>query len=178
MPPTRIDQKRIEGWLRDIGCEPQLVPEPAALWRYNFQFPFPAVQPQPNFMSVLNPLKPARAVVIVAGVALTPDNHAGFNQLDQDAKLEFVRDLHNTLNRDYVEYMLQGVSDQTVTCPTAIQLSALIYDDGLSLDNFAAKVTAVYKAEIACMACVMRHVGPSGTTGSGQFDFKRLGGLQ
>ena len=177
MPATRIDPKTIEGWLRDIGLQPQPVPDPATLWRFNFQFP--AALAQPHVVSVLNPLQLPRAVIIASGASLAPEHHAAFNQLEEDAKQEFIRDLHGTLNnRDNIEFMLQGVSDQAVTCPTAIQVTGVIFDDGLSLDNLASRLCTVYKAEVAGFAFITRHIGPTGTSGSGQFDFKRLGGLQ
>src|ERR1700733_12635774 len=145
MSPTLIDPQKIEGWLRDIGCEPQSVTDPSAVWRFDLQFP-PGV---PHRISILGPTKPARAVIVITGIAFAAEHHAAFNQLDEDAKQEFIRDLNGTLDRPFVEYQLDGVTNQTLVCPIGFRVTSVIFDDGLSLDTLAFRITSVFKAEMA-----------------------------
>jgi hypothetical protein len=172
--PKPIDPTMIEGWLREIQCDPRLAIDQKANWRFDLAYP----SNSPHQISVVNPKKPSRAVVVTSRAILDPQHIAVFGGLDEDAKKEFYLALQETLNRDAVEYFLEGVNPATLACPTGFRIAAVIFDDGLSLDALALRISSVYKAEIAGSLCVNRHLGPTTPGTSGQFEFKRLGTIQ
>jgi hypothetical protein len=169
------ESRLVEGWLREMQCDPRPAVDPNANWRFDVKYPA-NTQHQ---ISVANPKKPSRAVVIVCGVGFAPLHVAAFEGLEHDEKHAFAFALQEALNRDYVEFQLLGVDEKALSCPTGIQLVSTIYDDGLSLDMLATRMLQVLKAEVAGGLCINRYLGPSSSTGgAGQFEFRRLGTIQ
>lgn len=162
----------IETWLRDIGIDPNPVTDPEMHWRFDVNYPTGS----PHRMHVVNPKARPRAVAIISRCAISAEHHAAFQELDGEAKLDFARELQATLNREFVEFTFQGV-EQGLLCPTGFQVEAMRYDDALSLDSLARSISSVYKAELAAIWCVQRHLTPHGAGGSGHFEFKRMGGV-
>jgi hypothetical protein len=160
--------------LVEMGLDPIPVAEASFEWSLKFQYPvgLPA-----NTMGVLKPKTPARALLVVTGVHLVAQHHAAFANLDQDDQKRFAFGLQKALLRDYVDYSIQGISPQALTCPTGFQITSTIYDDGLTLTNLALRISSVFKAQLAGNNCVNEFLGPlEGTGGSGTFAFRRLGG--
>ena len=167
---TATNAAQIEGWLRDIQFEPSRAIDPVANWRFEVKFP-PGSQYQ---FSVLNPKKPERSVIVVAQANLATEHLAAHGRLDDDAKVEFNVALQEALTRDYVEFQLLG-APLLASCPIGFQVQSVIFDDGLSLDTLAFRMSCTYKTILGGSRCIHKHLGPGGTDISGQFDFKRLG---
>jgi hypothetical protein len=109
-------------------------------------------------------------------VNFDPTQVAAFEGLEQEEKQDFAFALQEALNRDLVEFSLMGVNPTVLSCPTGFQVMSVIYDDGISLDALARRMSCLWKAEVAASICVNRHLGPLTDGGSaGQFDFRRLG---
>jgi hypothetical protein len=166
-----IDPGTIEGWLRELQCEPRRVEDPTANWRFEMAYPSNSV----HQMAVLNPKKIPRAVFIVTVANLGPEHHAAFAGFDDEQKREFNIELQEVLNRDSVEYLIQRFDPAGLVCPTGFQVQSAIFHDGLSLDAFAVRVSSVFKTEMAGVLYVQRRLGVTSTDSSEQFGFRRLG---
>lgn len=166
----KIEPKVILGWLKDMGLEPVTIPDQQASAHYAVQYPKgnPA-----NHIEILCPNELPRAVVIGTKTSLSPEHSAAFGDLDVDAQQEFLRDLTYELNRDYVEYTLE--QDPTSGRPVSFHVTAVRYDDGLTLDSFARTVSSVFKGQIAGVMCVRRHLGTMPPAGGSEFAFRKLG---
>ena len=176
MATTKITGALVEGWLKDIGCTPTK-PDPLGP-EMTFQLLADYPPGTPNRLHAFSPIGRPRALVVLSEVGLSPEHHATFGELENEDKISFLQDLQATLNREFVEYALMGVSPTTLACPTGFQVTATRFDDSLSLDSFARSLSSVYKAEIAGIACVQKHLNPNTLGGGGSFDFKRSGPLQ
>jgi hypothetical protein len=173
--PKPIDATTIEGWLRDMQCDPHRGIDPTANWRFEVDYP-PNSQTK---ISVLNPKKPARALVVFCAMNLSPIHVAAYEGLDPTEKKDFALDLQVALNRDYIEFQLVGIDPTKLTCPTGVQILSVLFDDGLSLNALAHRMTCVLKAILAGTLSINRYLGPQvDSGGSGQFDFRRLGTIQ
>jgi len=160
-------------WLHDLALKPEPISQPDINW--GFQMQYPPNLPQPHKLGVVQPKMLRRGIVIVAGATLAPTQRAAFELLDDDAKTSFYDELQQTLNRDFVEYDLVGSDPQRRVCPGGIQIQAVIFEDGLSLDTLAWRLSSVYKAELAGCWCIQRHLGQNSSSGSVQFGFRKLG---
>jgi hypothetical protein len=175
---VKITPTLAESWLKDIGCTPrEVVPrDPAASFQFESDYPAGT----PHRIHTLSPVATPRALMVVTGVTLSPEHVARFRDLENQEKADFLQDLTTTLNREFVEFNFGPTPPMSsLECPSVFQIQATRYDDGLSLDSFARTISSVYKAELAGIACVQRHLAPLTSGGpGGQFPFKRLGSLQ
>ncbi|HTV96326.1 MAG TPA: DUF2299 family protein [Steroidobacteraceae bacterium] len=150
-----IEASVMEGWLRDMGCDPVRTGDESSNWRFDLVFP----PTSSHKLFVVNPKQPPRAILVVSGAVLSPAHLAAFDSLGEDARREFVLDLQEALNRDHVECTIQGVTASSIR-PSGFQVMGIIFDDGLSLDALALRMSAVYKAELAGILCVTRRLAP------------------
>jgi hypothetical protein len=172
---VEIKSEIVGEWLRLMGCVPRRIVGPGT----NFQIEFSYPPDSPHLMTVVNATIRPHALVVITQTVISPEHVAAFQELETDEKVSFLRDLQKTLLRDYIEFNLMGIDEISgLVCPSAFQISATRYGDGLSLDSFARTVSSVYKAELAAITCVQEHLGPRGLGGSGNFEFKRIGGIQ
>ena len=162
--------ERIEGWLREMGLQPRRIEEQTAIWAYVVGYPSP-----PRQMLVINPKSKPRAVIIATELTLLPQHHEAFGRFSDDAKRAFHIDLQETLNRDYVEYLVREGPNRWQDCPAGFQTSSVIFDDALTLDSLALRLSATFRAQIAGFLCVERHFGRSPAGGTGTFDFTPTG---
>jgi hypothetical protein len=173
---AKITPALVQGWLKDIGCLPVKADPPGPEMSFQFMVDYPAGTP--NRLYVFSPTGRPRALVVLSDVTLSPEHLATFRELENDDKIAFLQELQGTLNREFVEFALVGVSPTTLSCPTGLQVTATRFDDSISLDSFARSLSSVYNAELAGIACVQKHLNPRTFGGGGHFDFKRTGGLQ
>jgi len=165
------DSLAIEAWLRTMQLAPRKVADPANNWRLDFHYPAQSKQE----MSLVNPKTPSSAVVVAYSVTLSPEHLAAFQLLELEDKQQFAFDFQLALNRESVEYMLIGLSPEIVGCPTAFQITSCIYDGAITLDNLALRMSSVFKAQLAGVLCIQRHLAPKAGGGTDQFAFRRLG---
>lgn len=163
-------KNKVEGYLRAIGCTPVKINDPRARWHYEIDYP----PNTPHRIHVLNPVDREQAVVIASATAISPEHLAAFEELDDDAKAEFIWDLQMSLNNQFAEFSLQGAASER-SCPKLFEVTCVRYEDGLNLDSFARSVSSVYKLEISGILCVQKHLGQKNFGSGGRFDFRRLG---
>jgi hypothetical protein len=172
MSPKSIDSNQIEQWLRDLMCDPVPGVDPNANWRFEVNYP-PKTQ---HKVSVINPKMPARALIVASAVTLGSVHLAAFERLKHDEKRAFIFALQDSLNRDHVEFQLQGVDVMGTKCPNGIQLMSVLYDDGLTLDALAQRLLQLMKAEVGGCVCISRFLGAVNNSGGpAPFDFRQPG---
>ncbi|HTY92791.1 MAG TPA: DUF2299 family protein [Steroidobacteraceae bacterium] len=158
----------IEGWLRDIAFTPIQRPDPNNNWNVEFVLSGPT----PLSLRVVNTKALPRAITVVCGMATAPEHAAMFTKLPENARKEFWQQLRASLNREFVEFQIQGAA--FAECPTLVQLTATRYDDGLTLDSFARTVASVIKAAFDVMFFYHERLGEVGAPAGGEFAFKKL----
>jgi hypothetical protein len=164
------DGKLVEGWLRDVGCAPEAYVTPQMNW--GFKAAFPPSGPSSLNLTISNPAHIPRAVFIGCHITPAAQHVEAFNRLEEDARKEFWQHLRNTLNRDFVEFQIEG--NATSECPKAFQVLAMRFDDGLTLDSFARSLSSVLKGCIDGVSCFQDRLGDAVPAAS-EFAFKRLG---
>lgn len=169
--PLKLTQDLGERWLRDMGCTPMKGPQdPQLAWQLEFDHP----PGSPGKLVLANPKARPRALIVISTIMISPEHVAAFQDLDQDEKFEFLKELGTTLNREFVEFGLMG--NPGMECPAGFQVTATRYDDGLTLDSLSRSISSVYKAQLAGISCIQLHLAPKGGGTAGSFHFKRMGG--
>jgi hypothetical protein len=166
---AKISKEVIVGWLKDMGFNPKPVPDAAGDWRYSICIP--PTQEQ-NRLEVFGSKQLPRAVIVGSNTAISPEHSSTLIALDADAKREFLAALVNALNKEFVEYQLE--MDQLTGDVKSFRVTAVRYDDGLTLDSFNRTVGSVYKTQIAAIQCVQQFLGGTPPEG-GEFAFRKLG---
>ncbi len=131
----------IEGWLRDMNLAPVRKSDAVNNWNVEFTI---AAGTSPLAIAVVNPRTIPRAIMLVCGLAAAPEHMSAFKELNEDLRREFWNQLRATLNREWVEYQIEGAA--IVECPKTVRVSAVRFDDGLTLDSFARTLSSVCKA--------------------------------
>jgi hypothetical protein len=160
----------VEDWLRVIGCTPVEETDPQTHWHVHIDYPVKT----PNMLHVIVPKDNQRAVVIISALTLNPEHASGFENLDDEGKEEFMFELRMMLNSVDTDFSIEGLTGPHDT-PKRIQISALRFPDGLTLDSFARSIGAVYKMQLNAILLIQRRLGTGGFGPSGRFDFKRIG---
>jgi hypothetical protein len=157
----------IEGWLRDLSLTPTQRPDGLNTWNVEF-----TVTGTPSFiMNVVNPKSFPRAIMLICGMTPAPAQVAAFQRLDQAHRLEFWKDLRAVLNREYVEFHLEGIA--VVECPKALRVTAMRFDDGLTLDSFARSLSSVCKTCSDIVVLFSERLGEPAPQAGGEFEFKK-----
>ena len=131
----------IEGWLRDMNLAPVRKPDAVNNWNVEFTI---AAGTSPLAIACVNPRPLPRAIMLVCGLAAAPEHMVAFKELNEDLRREFWNQLRSTLNREFVEYQIEGAA--VFECPKTVRVSAVRFDDGLTLDSFARTLSSVCKA--------------------------------
>jgi hypothetical protein len=161
------DPTVIEGWLRDLALTPIRRDDGANNWNVEFTI----TGGNPLVLSVVNPKSVPRAVMFVCGMLVAPEQVTAFNNLDEDQRKDFWQQLRSTLNREFVEFQVDGQA--VVECPKAIRVTALRFDDGLTLDSFARTLSSVCKACSDAVAHFTDRLGDVRPPPAGEFAFKK-----
>jgi len=160
----------VEDWLRIMGCTPVVENDPQTHWHVHIDYPIKS----PNMLHVVVPKENQRAVVIVSALTMNSEHATKYQGLDDEAKEEFMFDLRQMLNSVDTDFNIEGMAGPH-DMPTRIQISAIRYPDGLTLDSFARSVGAVYKMQLNSIWMIQRRLGTDGMGPSTRFDFKRIG---
>jgi hypothetical protein len=159
----------IEGWLHDLGLTSTRRTDAGSNWALEFT----VLGPNPLVLSAVNPKSVPRAVMLVCGMSAAPEHITMFNALELSARKEFWRNMRDALNREYVEFQLDGVAP--TECPKMLRVSCVRFDDGLNLDSFARSISSVCKAAAAAVAQFTDRFEDPNSTTTGEFAFKKVG---
>ena len=163
----------VEGWLTDMGSHPKKVSMPNANWQFEIDYPANTA----HRIAVANLTSHPRALAVGTRIAVSQEHIDAFGLWENEDKQSFLDDLQSTLNREFVEFQFEGLGTG-LSCPTAFTITAIRYEDGLSLDSLMRTVSSVYKAELAGILCVQQKLGrrdfPGGGGGDIQFRMPRL----
>ncbi len=159
----------IEGWLQDLALTAVRRTDAASNWAVEFSI----AGPNPLVLSAVNPKSVPRAVMLVCGMSAAPEHVEAFKNIDENARKDFWQRLRGTLNREYVEFQIDGVP--TSECPKMLRVTALRFDDGLTLDSFARSISSVCKACADAVALFTDRLGEPNAPTSGEFAFKKVG---
>ncbi|HEX3836087.1 MAG TPA: DUF2299 family protein [Steroidobacteraceae bacterium] len=159
----------IEGWLQDLSLTCVRRTDSASNWALEFTIS----GPNPLVLSAVNPKSVPRAVMLVCGLSAAPAHIELFKTLEESARREFWRDMRDSLNREYVEFQLDGAAP--LECPRMLRVTALRFDDALSLDSFARSISSVCKAAAAAVAQFTDKLGDPNIPTSGEFAFRKVG---
>ena len=162
------DPTVIEGWLRDMGLTPTRRTDPGNNW--NLEFTVSGASQL--VISCVNPKSIPRAIMLVCGMAAAPDHLSAYSKLDEARRTEFWRQLRTTLTREFVEFQIDGTP--VSECPKMLRLSAVRFDDGLTLDSFARSLSSVCKACADAVAHFTDRLGDARPPADGEFAFKKL----
>lgn len=158
----------IEGWLHDMALASTRRSDPSSNWMLEFTVP----GPNPLVVNVVNPKAVPRAVMFVCGLAPAPGHDAAFKALDEDTRKKFWQQLRATLTREYVEFQADGVVTE---CPKSVRVTAVRFDDGLTLDSFGRTLSSVCKGCADAIAHFTEYLGDPGAPTGGEFAFKKTG---
>ena len=172
MKGETIGAETAEQWLRDIGCEPSEVPQAGARWALKFNYP-PTHDDHP--MLLLSPTAAPKAVMIGSRITVSPEHVAAFGELDDEAKVDFLRELRHTMFTDFAEFQIDPPGPGLV-CPKEFQISVTRFADGLSLDELFTSISRVFKTELLAIECFQTHLTPRDSGGSSGFEFYKVGG--
>jgi hypothetical protein len=146
------DPTVIEGWVRDLSLTPTRRTDTTNNWHIQFTI----AGPNAFNISCLNPKSLPRAIMLVCGMVPAAENVTAFNALTAVQKREFWERLRDTLNRESVDFQIEGTP--IVECPTSMRITAVRFDDGLSLDSFARSLALVCKASSDAVAFFNEHL--------------------
>ena len=159
----------IEGWLRDLAQTPIQRPDPVNAWNLEF-----TVQGSPNLvMNAVNPKPIPRSVMLVCGMTPVPQQVTAFQALSEEQRRAFWRDLRTLLSREYIEFHIEGMAP--TECPKTLRISAIRFDDGLTLDSFARTLASVCKACGDIVVLFSERLGDPSAPAGGEFAFRRSG---
>lgn len=159
----------IEGWLQDLGLACVRRTDAASNWALEFTI----AGPNALVLSAVNPKSVPRAVMLVCGLSAAPKHMEVFKTLEESVRRDFWTQMRNTMSREFVEYQLEGMAP--TECPRMLRITALRFDDGLTLDSFARTISSVCKAAAAAVAHYTDRLGDPNAPTSGEFAFKKVG---
>ena len=158
----------IEGWLQDMALATTRRTDASSNWMLEFTVP----GPNPLVVNVVNPKAVPRAVMFVCGLMPAPGHDAAFKALDEERRKQFWQQLRTTLTREFVEFQAEGVVTE---CPKSVRVTAVRFDDGLTLDSFGRTLSSVCKACSDAIAHFTEYLGDPGAPAGGEFAFKKTG---
>src|SRR5580658_3195384 len=130
----------IEGWLRDLA----LVPTPRQDGQNAWNLEFVVTGSNNLVMNVVNPKSIPRAIMLVCGMSPVAAHVAAFQSRSEELRESFWKDLRRMLSREFVEFQFEGTP--VLQCPKVLRISAVRFDDGLTLDSFSRTLASVCKA--------------------------------
>lgn len=157
----------LEGWLRDLGLPPTVRQDGMNNWNLEFT----VTGSNTLIMNVVNPKSIPRAVMLVCGMSPVAGHVAAFQALSTEQRQLFWRDLRMLLSREFVEFQLEGTPG--VECPKVLRISAVRFDDGLTLDSFSGTLSSVCKACGDAIYLFTERLGDLNAPAGGEFAFKK-----
>ena len=175
MMPNEASKDLIAEWLRYLGGNPVVRPDPQSAWNLEFNYPVGTT----HRMVVASPAHNPAAVVIATGTDLSPQHLKNFSSLDDDEKKNVLWEMRQKAVSHDVDFQFDSPSGQLgpLDCPTQVRFAATRFSDGLTLDSFVQSVGRVFKAELATMWLVEEHLGGGGPGPGRRFDFSKISGF-
>jgi hypothetical protein len=159
----------IEGWLQDLALTCVRRTDAASNWALEFTI----AGPNPLVMSAVNPKSVPRALMLVCALTAAPAHIETFKALDERARRDFWTQMRSLLNREYIEFQLDGAAP--AECPRMLRITAIRFDDGLNLDSFARSISSVCKAAADGVAHFTEKLGDPNAPLTGEFAFRKVG---
>ena len=156
----------IEGWLHDMSLATAQRNDPASNWMIELTVP----GSNPLVVNVVNPKALPRAIMFVCGLVASPAHDAAFKMLDEGSRKKFWQQLRASMNREFVEFQADGVWTE---CPKSVRVTAVRFDDGLTLDSFARTLNSVCKACADAIAHFTDNLGDPVAPTGGEFAFRK-----
>lgn len=153
-------------WLAALGCEHREVEDAHMEWRYEVRYP---ARRDDHLMHVAGVPGPVESLVIVSVTRMSERHLQRFEGMPDDEKRVFLFGLRHTLNSSEVDFELRGAGG--LTCPEAFQVSVRRFADGLTLDQFAHSMGAVYKTELSAIWYIQETLDADPSTPPVFFDF-------
>jgi hypothetical protein len=170
MLSVESSRESVERWLKTMGCTPVEQDDDQTVWHLLVNYPAKTA----HQMHIVSPKENPEAVIAASVITVAPEHVKLFDNLEDEAKADFLFELRRTLNVVDVDFRMEGAKGPT-EMPTQIQLSAVRYLDGLTLDSFARSVGAVFKMVLNAVEVIRHRLGSNGAGPSGRFDFRRMG---
>jgi hypothetical protein len=162
-----ITPDAIDAWLRDMALTSARRNDGTNNWNLEFT----VAGSTTLVVNVVNPKAIPRAVMIVCGMQIVPGHAQTFKTFDEAQRTAFWKDLRTLLSRDFIEFQIEGAA--IVEAPRTLRVSALRFDDGLTLDSFAHSLAAVCKACGDVVRFFIERLGDPATPAEGEFAFKK-----
>jgi hypothetical protein len=157
-----------KSWLEALECEFRSVEDPQMEWHLEVKYP---ARRSDHVMHVAG-VRGSLPSIAIASVTRLSDRHLQrFAGLPDDEKKVFLFGLRHTLNSPDVDFELKG-ADGGLSCPTAFQVSVRRFEDGLSADEFARSIGAVYKVELSAIWFIQETLEQEPTGPTVMFDFE------
>jgi hypothetical protein len=158
----------LAGWLRDLALTP--TPREDGLNNWNLEF---TITGSSNLiMNLVNPKTIPRAVMMVCGMSPGAAHLTSFQNKSEEVREAFWKDLRRMLSREFVEFQLEGIP--VLECPKVLRVSAVRFDDGLTLDSFSRTLSSVCKACSDAIVFFSERLGdPNAAPAGGEFAFKK-----
>ena len=165
---SKIEASLIADWLRDMGLNPTpLPPNGEAAWA------FEVILLSGLKVAVLGPRRTPRAVVVQAMMLTSATQLDAFNNLDDESRKDFWCKLRSLLNREFVEFAIDGTP--MVECPKSFAVFATRWDDGVTLDSFARSISSIQKSCLDGTAFFQEQLGGgAGPATGGEFGFRKM----
>ncbi len=155
-------------WLEALECEFRSVDDEQMEWHFEVRYP---VRRPDHVMHVAGVRGPVPSIAIASVTRLSDRHLQRFSGLPDDEKKVFLFGLRHTLNHPEVDFELKG-ADGGLACPTAFQISVRRFEDGLSLDEFARSMGAVYKIELSAIWFIQETLEQEPMGPAVMFDFE------
>lgn len=159
-------QQTVASWLEALQCEFKPVDDPAMDWRYEVKYPS---RRHEHIMHVAGVPGTVPSLAIASITRMSERHIQRFSGLPDDEKRVFLFGLRHTLNTPEVDFELKGAGG--LECPEAFQVSVRRFEDGLSLDEFARSLGAVYKVELSAVWFIQETLDQDPTSPPVFFDF-------
>jgi hypothetical protein len=151
-----MNQERIEAWIARLGSNVRrLEKRPGTEWALLFEHP-PGSK---TLVTVNAPIQPGGTTQLSIAHPFGPAQTANFDRLADQAKQQFLAELHLVLLAAEPDFAIQsGPTPQS--CPRVIAVIKTHYDEGFSLDAFYQSARILYKTSMLAGACIIKYLGP------------------
>ncbi len=156
----------VASWLEALQCNHREVEDAHMAWRFEVRYP---ARRDDHVMHVAGVPGTVPSLVIVSVTRMSERHLQRFEGMPDDEKRVFLFGLRHTLNSPDVDFELRGAGG--LSCPEAFQVSVRRFVDGLSLDEFARSIGAVYKTELSAIWYIQETLDADPTNPPVFFDF-------
>lgn len=159
-----------EKWIEALGCEHRTVDDPQMKWHLEVRYP--AGRPDNHVIHVAGLPGPAASLIVASRIRIAENHRKAVEALPADERRAFIYGLRDALNRGDVDFELHPPAPGAA-CPEGFQVSMRRFADGLSYDEFARTIGAVYKAELSGIWFIQEVLEQDSAGPTVVFDFER-----